>query len=202
MTQSTHPSVAVLGAGSWGTALAALIARHGHATTLWGRDPAVAAAVTIPSVLLPLWARPGPVSSRRYPLVLARFVVQAGVLLSLATFGVYLLFVSRTSDVRLAQLAVTYTLLYAGLALSVLVQPPRLRPPVRAGAAPARDWRATVLAATLALVGTLVPLVPLARRQYRIDFLPHPTDYLIVLGAVAGWALVLHLVWRAFPRVD
>lgn len=159
-------------------------------------------AVTIPSVLLPLWARPGPVSSRRYPLVLARFVVPAGVLLSLATFGVYLVFVSRTSDVRLAQLAVTYTLLYAGLALSVLVQPPRLRRPVRAGAAPARDWRATVLAATLALVGTLVPLVPLARRQYRIDFLPHPTDYLIVLGAVAGWALVLHLVWRAFPRVD
>ncbi len=45
MTQSTHPSVAVLGAGSWGTALAALIARHGHATTLWGRDPAVAAAI-------------------------------------------------------------------------------------------------------------------------------------------------------------
>ena len=38
-----HPtaSVAVLGAGSWGTALAALIARHGFATTLWGRDAAV-----------------------------------------------------------------------------------------------------------------------------------------------------------------
>ncbi|WP_222566032.1 NAD(P)H-dependent glycerol-3-phosphate dehydrogenase [Novilysobacter antarcticus] len=30
--------VAVLGAGSWGTALAALIARHGHDTVLWGRD--------------------------------------------------------------------------------------------------------------------------------------------------------------------
>jgi glycerol-3-phosphate dehydrogenase (NAD(P)+) len=30
--------VAVLGAGSWGTALAALLARHGHPTTLWGRD--------------------------------------------------------------------------------------------------------------------------------------------------------------------
>ncbi|MBN8261925.1 MAG: NAD(P)-dependent glycerol-3-phosphate dehydrogenase [Xanthomonadales bacterium] len=45
MTQSAHPSVAVLGAGSWGTALAALIARHGHAATLWGRDPAVAAAI-------------------------------------------------------------------------------------------------------------------------------------------------------------
>ena len=31
-------SVAVLGAGSWGTALAALLARHGYPTTLWGRD--------------------------------------------------------------------------------------------------------------------------------------------------------------------
>ena len=39
------PAVAVLGAGSWGTALAALIARHGHATLLWGRDAAVAEAI-------------------------------------------------------------------------------------------------------------------------------------------------------------
>lgn len=30
--------IAVLGAGSWGTALAALIARHGYPTVLWGRD--------------------------------------------------------------------------------------------------------------------------------------------------------------------
>ncbi len=32
--------VAVLGAGSWGTALAAQATRNGHATTLWGRDAA------------------------------------------------------------------------------------------------------------------------------------------------------------------
>jgi glycerol-3-phosphate dehydrogenase (NAD(P)+) len=31
-------SIAVLGAGSWGTALAAQLARNGHVTTLWGRD--------------------------------------------------------------------------------------------------------------------------------------------------------------------
>ena len=37
--------VAVLGAGSWGTALASLIARHGHSTILWGRDEAVAEAI-------------------------------------------------------------------------------------------------------------------------------------------------------------
>ena len=42
---STAAAVAVLGAGSWGTALAALIARHGYPTTLWGRDAAVVEAI-------------------------------------------------------------------------------------------------------------------------------------------------------------
>lgn len=32
--------IAVIGAGSWGTALAILIARNGHPVRLWGRDPA------------------------------------------------------------------------------------------------------------------------------------------------------------------
>ena len=32
--------IAVLGAGSWGTALAAWLAARGHAVTLWGHDPA------------------------------------------------------------------------------------------------------------------------------------------------------------------
>ena len=42
---TTRLPVAVLGAGSWGTALAALIARHGHPTTLWGRDADVVASI-------------------------------------------------------------------------------------------------------------------------------------------------------------
>ena len=39
MSMSPLP-IAVLGAGSWGTALAALLARHGFPTTLWGRNAA------------------------------------------------------------------------------------------------------------------------------------------------------------------
>ena len=35
---SRRRDVAVLGAGSWGTALAILLARNGHRTLLWGRD--------------------------------------------------------------------------------------------------------------------------------------------------------------------
>jgi glycerol-3-phosphate dehydrogenase (NAD(P)+) len=34
-----HPAAAVLGAGSWGTALAIQLARNGRRTRLWGRDP-------------------------------------------------------------------------------------------------------------------------------------------------------------------
>ena len=44
-TTTPKPRVAVIGAGSWGTALAALIARHGHPTVLWGRDGDIAAAI-------------------------------------------------------------------------------------------------------------------------------------------------------------
>lgn len=38
LSTGTPNRVAVLGAGSWGTALAMLLARNGVATTLWGRD--------------------------------------------------------------------------------------------------------------------------------------------------------------------
>jgi len=42
----TSPArIAVLGAGSWGTALAALLAVGGHTVRLWGRDPALATAL-------------------------------------------------------------------------------------------------------------------------------------------------------------
>ena len=42
---NARPRVAVLGAGSWGTALAALLARNGVPTRLWGRDPRALAAI-------------------------------------------------------------------------------------------------------------------------------------------------------------
>jgi len=40
-----EPQVVVLGAGSWGTALAALMARHGIPVSLWGRDAGVIDAI-------------------------------------------------------------------------------------------------------------------------------------------------------------
>ena len=42
---SRAASIAVLGAGSWGTALAIRLARNGHRVRLWGHDPAEVAAL-------------------------------------------------------------------------------------------------------------------------------------------------------------
>ena len=53
-------SIAVVGAGAWGTALAITAARAGRAVTLWARDPAQASAIArtrlnprLPGVALP-----------------------------------------------------------------------------------------------------------------------------------------------------
>src|SRR5690349_10808227 len=37
--------IAIIGAGSWGTALAVIAARAGHEVTLWSRDPDVVTSI-------------------------------------------------------------------------------------------------------------------------------------------------------------
>ena len=38
MPPTSYPAVTVLGAGSWGTALAMLLSRNGNQVMLWDRD--------------------------------------------------------------------------------------------------------------------------------------------------------------------
>ena len=76
-----RPTLAVLGAGSWGTALAALTARNGVPTRLWGRDAAALAAMAetgqnrryLPEIQLP--------SELRFERDLAAAVRGAGIVL-------------------------------------------------------------------------------------------------------------------------
>ena len=66
MTPATRQvRVAVMGAGSWGTAFALVLSDAGHAVTLWARRPELAAVITsehrnadyFPDVRLPDWLR-------------------------------------------------------------------------------------------------------------------------------------------------
>jgi len=50
MEKSGRPPLAVLGAGSWGTALAIHFARQGYAVRLWGRDPQKMASMAVSRV--------------------------------------------------------------------------------------------------------------------------------------------------------
>jgi glycerol-3-phosphate dehydrogenase (NAD(P)+) len=45
MTRPREEAIAILGAGSWGTALAVHLARSGHPVSLWARDPAIVAEI-------------------------------------------------------------------------------------------------------------------------------------------------------------
>ncbi|HBK56176.1 MAG TPA: glycerol-3-phosphate dehydrogenase [Xanthomonadales bacterium] len=67
MSAGSPLTIAVLGAGSWGTALAALLAGNGHDVRLWGRDADVVAAIDrehvnpryLPGIGLPASIRAG-----------------------------------------------------------------------------------------------------------------------------------------------
>jgi len=142
---------------------------------------------TIPSVVLGLIPPPPPDEFKKnYARTLARFSIPAGVLLSLAGLIVYEIEVASTGHVPTAQLAVSYLLLYAGLVLNLIIRP-RLR--------------FAALVGVLALVGTLLPLFPQARRQFRIDWM-EPQHYLVVALAIAAWFVATTLVWRLLERRD
>ncbi len=163
--------------------------------------------VTIPSVGLSLWAAAGAVSSAQLGRILARFVVPAALSLSVTALLVYLYFLDQSGRVAYAQLAVTYTLIYAGLLLSVFIKPPRLswitgqkrsRTGQRDGTL-AREWRMAGLVLFLGIAAFFLPAIPAVQRHLRLDWLQQPADYGVVALAVVGWSLVLGLVWWLIP---
>jgi len=163
--------------------------------------------VTIPSVGLSLWAAAGAVSSAQLGRTLARFVVPAAVSMSVAAFLVYLYFLDQTGRVPYAQLAVTYTLIYTGLLLSVFIKPPRRswitgQKRSRTGQRDwifAREWRMTGLVLFLGIAAFFLPAIPAVQRHLGLDWLQQPADYGVVALAVVGWAMVLGLIWRLIP---
>jgi magnesium-transporting ATPase (P-type) len=166
--------------------------------------------VTIPSVGLSLWATPGVASNARFGRTLARFMAPAAASMSLAALIAYLYFLDQTGRVVYAQLAVTYTLIYAGLLLAVFVKPPRRswaagqRRPGRAKrhGILTREWRMTGLALLLGIAVFFLPAIPAAQRYLRLDWLQQPADYGVVALVVVGWALMLSFIWWLIPPAD
>lgn len=140
-------------------------------------------SATIPSVYLGFFGKPRKPKTFKtsYAKTLMSFTLPAGVLLAFITLGVYQFQIATTGSWHTAQLGVTYTLIYAALALNLIIRPER---------------RFNILIWSLALVAILLPFSSLARWQFKIKVMD-PTDYLVVLVAVLVWFVLTSLLWRA-----
>jgi cation-transporting ATPase E len=153
--------------------------------------------LTIPSLALSLFAVSGVLPTAHVGRLLWRFVVPAAVTMGAAAFVVYWIFLDRSGELRYAQLAVTYTLVGAGLLLVIFVRPPRRFWLV--GAPTSGDWLFTGLAVVLLLIFILMTFIPLAFELFAIERLRQPSDYLVVGIAVLAWAIAVRILWRIIP---
>ena len=162
--------------------------------------------VALPSVGLSLWARAGVVPSTRFGRTLARFVGPASVTTSLAALIVYRYFLEQSGRMAYAQLAVTYTLIYAGLLLAFFAKPPwpsKATADREAGRKAGRwDWRMVVLVFILGVAAFFLPGIPAAQQYLGLGWLQQPADYGIVGLAIAVWAVVLNLIWWVLPPAE
>jgi magnesium-transporting ATPase (P-type) len=157
--------------------------------------------LTLPSLGLSLWASAGVLSGSRLGNILAQFVLPAGILITATAMIIYTYFLSTYGDVNYAQLAVTYTLVGAGLILVLF-----LKPPVKilvGGIYLSGDRRFIIVVTVALLVFALLVTIPLSQELLKLDWLRQPYDYLVILLALIWYALTLLIVfyvWGRFSR--
>jgi cation-transporting ATPase E len=185
-----------------------LALRQGSALTLF--------SVGIPTVLLALWARPGPTDRRRltndvYSFVITPMLLTSvlGVLLFYGTLLARLrlggLWVGRVLDLSLfehlprfiavldsARSTLAIFMVLAGILLVILAEPPTKW--WACDRAPSGDWRPTGLAAALAAIFIVINLTPL-REIFALK--PISPDEAIAVGVtLAVWLFMVRLFWR------
>jgi cation-transporting P-type ATPase E len=159
----------------------------------------------IPSTMLALWARPGPIQRDGILSTLMRFVIPPTLIGSALGMLVYATVIYGqlalapaavlTASVHaLAQSALTAFLTFCGLALIVFLEPPTHW--WTGGAALSGDRRPTLLALGLACVYVLLSLFPPTRDFYGLVALSG-WIWLTIAAGVALWIVTLRWFWRA-----
>jgi hypothetical protein len=121
--------------------------------------------------------------------------------MGIAAVVVYIIFLEMSQEVAYAQLAVTYTLMFSGMMLVVLLRPP-VRGPTLVGVGGGErggDWRPMALILVLLAVVFIVAPIPLADQFFGLKPLQQPVDYAIVGLAVLAWTLGASFLWRVAP---
>lgn len=175
-----------------------LLNKHAAIVTLIG--------VGLPTVVLPIWAKPGVVSKRRSMVrSLLHFTVPATLTLTLVGLLVYLLYtISAILDLapglefNQVDYAQPRTALVTILVLCELFLIPFLKPPTTAwvGGEPlSGDWRYSITALVLLVVYMTILAVPPLRKFFELASLS--LLECLFLGLVAlEWCLILRAIWR------
>jgi cation-transporting ATPase E len=149
--------------------------------------------VGIPILAIAAWARPGP-SPRRILQAAFPFVLPGSFLVSILALAVYLTFLALSGDINTARSALTTVTVLCGLVLIVFVEPPNAA--LAGGDTLSGDRRPTVLALGMLAAFAVILAAPGLRAFFEMTLLGW-SDYLLLVGLVAGWAFLLRAAWRA-----
>ncbi len=161
--------------------------------------------VGLPTMFLPIWAKPGAKHQSSLVRSLLHFVVPATLTLTLVSLLVYLLYLLVAVldlppglDIRQVDYAVPRTALVAILVMCELLLIPFLKPPTTAwvGGEPlSGDWRYTITALILLGVYITIVAIPPLRRFFELSQLSL-NSYLFIGLVALEWCLILRFVWR------
>jgi cation-transporting ATPase E len=161
--------------------------------------------VGLPTICIPIWAKPGALPQRGMVRSMLHFTVPATLTLTLVSLVVYLFYLvsailDSPPDVDLAQLdlALPRTALVTILVLCQLFLVPFLKPPTTAwvgGESLSGDWRYTITALFLAVVYFAIIAIPPLRNFFELA--PLTVNDCLYIGLIAlEWCLILRFMWR------
>jgi len=161
--------------------------------------------VGLPTMFLPIWAKPGAKLQSSLVRSLLHFVVPATLTLTLVSLLVYLLYLLVAVldlppglDIAQVNYAVPRTALVAILVMCELLLIPFLKPPTTAwvGGEPlSGDWRYTITSLILLGVYITIVAIPPLRRFFELSQLS-VNSYLFIGLVALEWCLILRFVWR------
>ena len=150
--------------------------------------------IVIPSFFISFWSTSIKLTRININRQLNEFIIPASITISIFILAAFYIARGRGVGLDYTQQLITHLLLFIGLLLVILVQPPTGLFSV--DKEPHNDWRLTWVVISLFVAFNLLTFVPLFQRYLHVLPLQHPIHYLLIWGAALIWAIVTMLIWR------
>ncbi len=162
--------------------------------------------VGFPTMLIPLWAKPGAMSHRHLIPATLNFVLPSSLSLTLISLLVYLMYLvvailnlPPTANLSNVDYAIPRSALVSILIIGQLLLLPFLKPPTTvwvAGEPLNGDWRYTIMSVVLIAIYFLIVAIQPFRQFFELANLGF-LNYLFIGLVGLEWALILRAIWRS-----